>query len=88
MIQAEIPSAQKINLYDKLHLEDYYRTDLHWKQEKITGVVDALVQSMGQQTIQYLTAGRLPQRILSELTGQPLHGKPHRIQFFTGQICP
>ena len=50
MIQAEIPSAQKINLYDKLHLEDYYRTDLHWKQEKITGVVDALVQSMGQQT--------------------------------------
>ena len=50
MIQAEIPSAQKINLYDKLHLEDYYRTDLHWKQEKNTGVVDALVQSMGQQT--------------------------------------
>ena len=50
MIQAEIPSAQKINLYDKLHLEDYYRTDLHWKQEKITDVVDTLVQSMGQQT--------------------------------------
>lgn len=50
MIQAEIPSAQKINLYDKLHLEDYYRTDLHWRQEKITGVVDTLVQSMGQQT--------------------------------------
>lgn len=50
MIQAEIPSVQKINLYDKLHLEDYYRTDLHWKQEKITGVVDTLVQSMGQQT--------------------------------------
>ena len=50
MTQAEIPSAQKINLYDKLHLEDYYRTDLHWKQEKITDVVDTLVQSMGQQT--------------------------------------
>lgn len=50
MIRAEIPSAQKINLYDKLHLEDYYRTDLHWKQEKITGAVDTLVQSMGQQT--------------------------------------
>ena len=50
MIQAEIPSAQKISLYDKLHLKDYYRTDLHWKQEKITDVVDTLVQSMGQQT--------------------------------------
>lgn len=50
LIQEKIPSAQKINLYDKLHLEDYYRTDLHWKQEKITGVVDTLVQSMGQQT--------------------------------------
>ena len=50
LIQEKIPSAQKINLYDKLHLEDYYRTDLHWRQEKITGVVDTLVQSMGQQT--------------------------------------
>ena len=50
MIQAEIPSTQKINLYDKLHLEDYYRSDLHWRQEKITGAVDTLVQSMGQQT--------------------------------------
>lgn len=50
LIQEKIPSAQKINLYDKLHLEDYYRTDLHWKQEKITDVVDTLVQSMGQQT--------------------------------------
>ena len=50
LIQAEIPSAQKISLYGKLHLEDYYRTDLHWKQEKITDVVDTLVQSMGQQT--------------------------------------
>jgi hypothetical protein len=28
MIQAEIPSAQKISLYGKLHLKDYYRTDL------------------------------------------------------------
>lgn len=35
MIQAEIPSAQKISLYGKLHLKDYYRTDLHWKQEKL-----------------------------------------------------
>lgn len=50
LIQEKIPSAQKINLYDKLHLEDYYRTDLHWRQEKITGAVDTLVQSMGQQT--------------------------------------
>ena len=32
------------------YLADYYRTDLHWKQEKITDVVDTLVQSMGQQT--------------------------------------
>ena len=50
MIQAEIPSAQKINLYDIMLLEDFYRTDLHWKQEKFSYVVDTLVQSMGQQT--------------------------------------
>lgn len=50
LIQEKIPSVQKISLYGKLHLKDYYRTDLHWKQEKITGEVDTLVQSMGQQT--------------------------------------
>ena len=42
-------SAQYINLYDKLELSDYYRTDLHWKQECILGVADEIVAQMQER---------------------------------------
>ncbi|MGM9940656.1 MAG: DHHW family protein [Bulleidia sp.] len=35
-----------IELRDVLHLEDYYRTDIHWRQECLTPVVNRLAQSM------------------------------------------
>lgn len=41
-----VASAQYINLYDKLELSDYYRTDLHWKQECILEVADEIVAQM------------------------------------------
>ena len=33
--------------FDKLSIDDYYRTDLHWKQESLQSVVTALGQAMG-----------------------------------------
>ncbi len=44
-----VTSAQYINLYDKLELSDYYRTDLHWKQECILGVVVEIVAQMQER---------------------------------------
>lgn len=41
-----INAAQYLNLYEKLELEDYYRTDLHWKQERIFHIAEFLAQSM------------------------------------------
>lgn len=35
-----------INIWDDLTLEDYYRTDLHWKQESLSKVVSTLEQNM------------------------------------------
>ena len=32
--------------FDSLSLDDYYRTDLHWKQESLQGVVNALAQAL------------------------------------------
>ena len=46
-----VASAQYINLYDKLELSDYYRTDLHWKQECILEVADEIVTQMQEQTM-------------------------------------
>ena len=39
-------NAKYIDITDKLSIEDYYRTDIHWKQENIQGVVKKLVEQM------------------------------------------
>ena len=39
--------AEKIELTHLLTLEDYYRTDSHWRQERILPVAEALCQAMG-----------------------------------------
>ena len=39
-------NAKHIDITDKLSVEDYYRTDIHWKQENLQGVVKKLVNQM------------------------------------------
>lgn len=36
-----------IDIFNKLSIDDYYRTDTHWKQECLAGVVDTLSSAMG-----------------------------------------
>ncbi len=36
-----------INLFDQLTIDDYYRTDLHWRQEKIIKLADHILAEMG-----------------------------------------
>ncbi len=39
--------AEYIDITGALELEDYYKTDSHWRQEKLTDVAEILVNSMG-----------------------------------------
>jgi len=41
------PGITQISLMDTLTLDDYYRTDLHWRQERLFGVVERLGEHMG-----------------------------------------
>ncbi len=41
------PGMGYIDITGELSLEDYYKTDTHWSQDKILGVVDKLAASMG-----------------------------------------
>lgn len=43
------PDFSEIDLYDLLDLDDYYRTDSHWRQERLeeAGVADRIAESMG-----------------------------------------
>lgn len=38
-----------INITDDLDIDDYYRTDIHWKQENLYKVVKQIVTSMGKE---------------------------------------
>ena len=46
-LQEKITDAEYIDIFDALIFTDYYKTDLHWRQETLQPVVDALGEKMG-----------------------------------------
>lgn len=46
MVQ-NVQSMKYINLFETLTIEDYYKTDIHWRQEKIIKVADLLLNELG-----------------------------------------
>lgn len=46
-VKAALGGMEYIDIFGELKLEDYYRTDTHWSQDKIGAVVDKLAQAMG-----------------------------------------
>ena len=47
LIQEGMPWAEHIDLTGALTLEDYYRTDTHWRQEALPGAAEVLCDAMG-----------------------------------------
>lgn len=47
IIIENIENMRYINLFDSLTIDDYYNTDIHWRQEKITGAAQKLLKEMG-----------------------------------------
>ncbi len=41
--------ARYIDIFDTLDISDYYKTDTHWRQEKITDTAALLAESMGAE---------------------------------------
>lgn len=49
-LNAGIIHSTYIDLFGALTLDDYYRSDLHWKQDHLGGVMQALESAMGFET--------------------------------------
>ena len=49
ILQQYLDRMHYIDLFNLLTLEDYYRTDLHWRQDKIVKVANRLLQEMGSE---------------------------------------
>lgn len=41
--------CEYIDITSNLDIEDYYRTDIHWKQESLLDIVEEIVTSMGKE---------------------------------------
>lgn len=68
LLQENVKSATYIDLFDTLTLEDYYKTDPHWRQESLQGVVDKLGEYLGFQ----IDLSQNQVNIVEDFTGQ--HG--------------
>lgn len=48
----ELTDLKYIDIWDSLELEDYYKTDLHWRQEKLDKVVNTIQESMSLNNLE------------------------------------
>ena len=46
-LNASMDYSSYVNLFDALQLEDYYRTDTHWRQEGLLDAASRLAQALG-----------------------------------------
>ena len=55
-LQAGMPYAQFIDLRDTLTLDDYYRTDTHWRQENLLPAAEKIADAMGVSVGEFTAA--------------------------------
>ena len=58
-VQTALPNATHSTLTDCLSIEDYYRTDTHWRQEKLLPAANKLCAAMGVKPLSGLTQTKL-----------------------------
>ena len=52
LLNEKLDNIDYIDLFDKLNLDSYYKTDIHWKQEELNRVVEKLEKSMNLEKIE------------------------------------
>ena len=78
--------AEYISIADLLELDDFYKTDTHWRQEKITDVAERLASAMGAELLQDYEVHTLNQDFYGVYYGQAsLPLAPDRMRYLTGK---
>lgn len=52
IVTTTVRSGKYIDIYDLLNYDSYYKTDSHWRQEKIIGVANNLLNNLGKSNIE------------------------------------
>lgn len=78
--------ARYISISDLLELEDYYRTDTHWRQERIVDVAQRLASEMGVTLNSLYEEKTLERDFYGVYAGQSaLPLKPERIRYLVNE---
>lgn len=78
--------AEYISISDLLERDDYYRTDTHWRQEKIMDVAERLAQAMGARLSADYELCELAQDFYGVYYGQAaLPAAPDKLRYVTGE---
>lgn len=84
-LQSRTDYMQYIDIFDLLELEDYYRTDAHWRQEKILDVAARLAGGMGVELTGSYTRKTLEKPFYGVYYGQAaLPIAPEEMNYLTG----
>lgn len=79
--------ASYIDIFDLLELDDYYRTDQHWKQENIIDVAERVASAMGAELTSDYKENILEKEFFGTYAGQSaLRFKPDTIKYLTNDI--
>lgn len=75
-----------IDITELLEIEDYYYTDTHWRQEKITDIAERLAEGMGVSVESEYTVNELDKPFYGVYTGQlALSAEPDTIKYLTNE---
>lgn len=74
----KMPFAEYIDIFSKLSVEDYYKTDTHWRQESIVDVAATLTEAMGRSLIKEYDIIRVRVDFLGVYYGQS--GFPMKVE--------
>jgi len=87
-VKAALPEAEYIDIFGALQLDDYYRTDTHWRQEELDGVVEKLAEALG---IKDRLSGEYTENTLEGFKGvyygqSALYPTPDTLTYLTNDI--
>lgn len=86
-LKAQADYMQYIDIYDCLELSDYYKTDTHWRQEKIIDVAQRLAKGMGVTLSGQYTQEALDRPFYGVYYGQSaLPLEPEQIYYLNNEI--
>lgn len=86
-VEQGMPYAENISIKDLLHIEDYYQTDVHWRQEELVDVADRLADAMGVQVSGAYEKRTLDQEFYGVYFGQSALNLPgEKLHYLTNEV--